>query len=208
MARNIAGYDVYDGFDEMMDAGTAYDKNYVTLKNVSLNKNQIDDLTKGNGGYVKMNKVEALRKARRYRMMANRYAMIARRVADVKDDEGGHDDHEYMHLDHYGDKWVVESTGGIKKEFDNQAEAEDYMLSLHGNSDEKVEKEEARRRRAIALAKRRRMMLARKASAQIASSRRASKAVIPAGKRIASIQAPRLSSASSAVAPSLKGLIR
>ena len=206
MSREIAGYEVYDGFDEMMNAGTAYDNNYVKLRNVSLSEAQMNDLIDGNGGYVKVNKSEAMKKARRYQMMARKYAMLAR-SADVKDDEGDHDDHEYMHLDHYGDEWIVESTGGIKKKFDNEKDATDYMLSLHDNSDEKVEKEEARRRRAIAMMRRRKMM-ARKASAQIASSRRASKAVIPAGKRIASIQAPRISSTPATTDPSLKGLIR
>ncbi|MBO7734522.1 MAG: hypothetical protein J6S67_18300 [Methanobrevibacter sp.] len=189
-----------------MNVGTAYDKNYVKLRNVSLSEAQMNDLIDGNGGYVKVNKSEALKKARRYQIMARKYAMLAR-SADVKDDEGDHDDHEYMHLDHYGDKWIVESTGGIKKEFDNEDEAVDYELSLHDHSDEKVEKDEARRRRAMAMA-RRRIMLARKASLQLHTARQASKAVIPASKRVASIQAPRISSAPSATDPSLKGLIR
>lgn len=206
MSREIAGSEVYDGFDEMMDAGTAYANNYVKLRNVSLSEAQMNDLIDGNGGYVKVNKTEAMKKARRYQMMARRYAMLARR-ADVKDDEGDHDDHEYMHLDHYGDEWIVESTGGIKKKFDNMDDAVDYMLSLHDHSDEKVEKEEARRRSAIAMMRRRKIM-AKRALAQVASRRSASKAVIPASKRIASIQTPRISSAPATVDPSLRGLIR
>ena len=203
MSREIAGYEVYDGFDEVLNAGTAYDKNYVTVKDVTLTKPLMDDLMEGNGGYVKVNKTEAIRKAKAYQAMARKYAMLARR-ADVKDDEGDHDDHEFMHIDHYGDEWVVKATGGIEKHFDNEDEAVDYLLSLHGHKDDKVEKDE--RRRAMIMRRRRAMaqrnLIARRKRASLESHK-----ALPS-RRMASIQSPRISSNSVTSDPSLKGLIR
>ena len=215
MARDISGVRVYDGLDEILAQGNDYAVNYVKIKNPNLNAKQMKNLIDGNGGYVVMDSKEARRRARRAQMAARRYAMLARR-ADVKDDEGDHDDHEWMHIDHYGDKWIVTGSGLSEKKFDNQKDACDYILSIHDNGDERVEKEErlrrARRIRAM------RAMRARRARASVVRGRAARRHVVPASRRIGATRsitrrsasvnpvAPRISATASD--PMLKGIIK
>ena len=55
-----------------------------------------------------------------------------KRMADVKDDEGMHDDHEYLHISEDGGfVYVRNDRDKSENKFDSWADALDYIASLH-----------------------------------------------------------------------------
>lgn len=82
------------------------------------------------------------------------YLNYRRRLADVKDDEGSHDDNEYLHIaEDDGCVYVRNDSDGTKNKFDSWADALAYISSLHGDEkatekdieDEDKEEKEDRR---------------------------------------------------------------